>query len=264
MTEKILIALNDKVLLSLLDEKIKQEGYKTCIATNGEEALKRMRDDLPDLAIIDTVLSGKNGYEVLQEKSFDRLITKIPVLIISNSGVPIQMRLIPSTPTIRDYLIKMHIEPDDVLEKIAKVFSRVYIPKGNSSSSNVVSRGAGKKVLWVEDDRLLSNILSKKFEMSGYSLVRFDNGKKALEYLANEVPDMIILDILLPEMTGLDILQKIKMNEKLRKIPVLMLSNISKQGDIEKARLLGAQKFMVKAAVSLDEIVNEVSGLIGK
>ena len=66
---------------------------------------------------------------------------------------------------------------------------------------------------------------------------------------------------MLPKMSGLDILQKIKMEEKYRKIPIVMLSNMSKQSDIEKAKLLGAKKFMVKAAVSLDEIVSTVENL---
>ena len=63
-------------------------------------------------------------------------------------------------------------------------------------------------------------------------------------------------------MSGFDILQKIKMNEKLRKIPVIMLSNLSKQSDIDKAKMLGANKFIVKAAASLDEILREVQILI--
>jgi len=75
------------------------------------------------------------------------------------------------------------------------------------------------------------------------------------------MPDIIVLDIMLPEMNGFDILQKIKMNEKHKKIPVIMLSNLSKQADIEKAKMLGANKFIVKAAVSLDEIIHEIATL---
>ena len=82
--------------------------------------------------------------------------------------------------------------------------------------------------------------------------------------LEKDIPDIIILDILLPEMSGFDILQKIKMNENMRKIPVIMLSNMSKQSDIEKAKLLGANRFIVKAAVSLDEIIREIEALMNK
>ena len=88
------------------------------------------------------------------------------------------------------------------------------------------------------------------------------NGEEAFSILDKEMPNIIILDILLPGMNGLDILQKIKTEERFRKIPVIILSNMSKQSDIDKAKLLGAQKFIVKAAVSLDEIIKEVSDLV--
>ena len=76
--------------------------------------------------------------------------------------------------------------------------------------------------------------------------------------------DIFILDIMLPEMSGFDILQKIKMNENLRGVPVIILSNLSKQGDIERAKMLGANKYIVKAAASLDEIIHEIGLLIKK
>jgi DNA-binding response OmpR family regulator len=262
MKEKILLAISDVVLTNILVNRLQEDGYKTYTAQDGKEALDKMKSLMPDLVLVDIVLSGKNGYDVLQEKSFDRLITKIPVIIISNSGVPIKMRLIPSTPMIKDYVIKTHIEPDEVLEKIAKIFSRTYTPRVAGSQSSRINNSTGKKILWVEDDKLLSNILSKKFEATGYSLFRVVDGERAFEYLAKDTPNVIILDIILPKMNGLDVLQKIRMDEKLRKIPVIMLSNMSKQSDIEKAKILGAQKFMVKAAVSLDEIVTEVANQI--
>ena len=257
MKEKILLAISDVVLTNILVEKLKLSGYKIYTAQDGAEALEKMKTLSPDLVIIDVVLSGKNGYDVLQEKSYDRIITKIPVIIVSNSGVPIKMNLIPSSPTIKDYVIKTHIEPDEVLEKVEKVFGRTYIDPSINAGNPI----SGKKVLWVEDDKLLSTILSKKFESTGYTLIRVDDGEKAFEYLTREMPDIIVLDIVLPKMNGLDVLQKIKMDEKFRNIPVIMLSNMSRQSDIEKANLLGAKKFMVKAAVSLDEIVAEVANL---
>lgn len=91
---------------------------------------------------------------------------------------------------------------------------------------------------------------------------KVDDGESAFKYLETEVPDLIILDIILPKMNGLDVLQKMRSNEKLRKVPVIMLSNANKQSDIEKANLLGVERFMLKAAVSLDEIMSVVDSLV--
>ena len=83
-----------------------------------------------------------------------------------------------------------------------------------------------------------------------------------MSQLKTVTPDIIVLDLLLPGMDGFDILQKIKMDSRLKKIPVMILSNLSKPGDLEKAKLLGATKFIVKAASSLDNIIEEVKKIV--
>ncbi len=256
MKEKILIALSDTNLATTSAQSFKKAGYTFEIVQNGKDVMNKMKIFKPDILIVDTVLPGKSGYDILNEKSFDREVTKIPVIIVSNSGSPIQMRQIPSTPMIKDYIVKSHVEPDEILEKINKVFGRGPITENNSTKPTSI--GNGKKILWVEDDKLLSTILSKKFGDTGYKLLKASRGEEVFKFLETEVPDIIVLDLLLPEMSGFDILQKIKMNESLRKIPVIMLSNMSKQSDLDKAKFLGANKFIVKAAVSLDEIIREV------
>lgn len=262
--EKILIAIGDRNLSAALMQTLKELGYIADSVMNGKDALEKMRSFKPDLALIDTNLPIINGYDVMTQKSFDREITKIPVIVVSNSGMPVEIRKLPSTPMMKDFIIKAHVEPNEVIEKIEKAFGRTYTIDSSAPAVSDRSHGGGKKVLWVEDDKLLSTILSKKIDGTGYKLLKAVNGKEAFAILATEVPDIIILDIMLPEMSGFEVLQKIKTDDRLRKIPVIMLSNLSKQGDIEKAKMLGANKFVVKAAVSLDEIIREIDALIKK
>jgi len=260
MKEKILIAMSDTSLATLISEYLEKNGYTISQVRDGQKALDEMRSQLPDLVLIDLSLSVKNGYEVLTEKSFDKIITKIPVIIVSNTGSPIEMRRIPSTKSVKDYIIKTHIEPEDVLRKIDEIFEHPIdlkdqekdIPRNTESS---------KKILWVEDDKFLSSILVRKFESSGYIVLKAKNSDEALEIIQNGTPDIIILDILLPGLSGFDILQKIKIQDKFKKIPVIILSNMSRPSDLEKAKILGTQRFLVKASVSLDQIIKEVATL---
>ncbi len=259
MKEKILIALSDATLSSHLADQLSNEGYRPLPVTSGPEALTRMQSDKPDLAIIDLVLPEKSGYDVLNEKTLDRYITKIPVIVVSNSGSAIEMRRIPSTPTIKDYVVKTHVEPDEIIEKISAFFGHPFESKQTKAQKPALT--LGRKILWVEDDKFLGNILVKKFETSGHTVLKASNGEEAFAILANDVPDVIVLDILLPGLSGFEVLQKIRMMDALKKVPVIMLSNMNKPSDIEKAKVLGAQKFLVKAAVSLDQIVKEIEQL---
>lgn len=113
-------------------------------------------------------------------------------------------------------------------------------------------------IIWVEDDKFLSSILMKKFGVSGHNISLAKNSEETFDLLKKTKPDIFVLDISLPGESGFDILQKIRMGQDMKNTPVIVLSNTSKQSDIDKAKLLGAQKFLVKAAVSLDEIIKEV------
>ncbi len=120
----------------------------------------------------------------------------------------------------------------------------------------------GKKILWVEDDVFLSGLIGQRFGGLGATLFSATNGQQALEIAKKEIPDVILLDIILPGIGGFEILKSLKDNEVTKNIPVIILSNLSQKGDIEKGKSLGAVSFLVKATVDLDEIVNEVKKVL--
>jgi DNA-binding response OmpR family regulator len=121
---------------------------------------------------------------------------------------------------------------------------------------------AGKKILWVEDDKFLGTILQKRIHGYGCEVFLASNGDEAFAYLAKEVPHVIVLDLVLPGMSGFDILKKIRDDRTFKDVPVLVLSNLSQSGDVERVKILGAEKYLVKAAVSLDEIIRQVKLLV--
>ncbi|HEY4504112.1 MAG TPA: response regulator [Candidatus Paceibacterota bacterium] len=261
MKEKIIIALSDSNLSTLISNRLSLEKYITVVVNDGQEVLEKIKTEFPNLVIVDLILPNKSGYDILFEKSLDRIITRIPVIVVSNSGIPIEMRRLPATTSVKDYVIKAHIEPDEVLVKVNAILGNIQ-NISNSISKDTEKKQSGKKILWVEDDKFLSSILFKKFESYGYKVFGAKDGDEAFAILRKEIPDIILLDILLPGMNGFDILQKIKMNKETNTIPVIILSNMSKQSDMEKAKLLGANKFLVKVAVSPDEIIKEVENLV--
>ena len=119
-------------------------------------------------------------------------------------------------------------------------------------------------VLLIEDDPFLSELASKKFIAAGFRLSYFNNAEDALVGLPGLAPDIILLDILLPRLNGFDFLQTIKGDEKLKKIPVVILSNLGSQLEIDRGMKLGAEAYLVKANVTLDEIVVKVKEVAAK
>lgn len=258
MAKKILIIEDDVFLGDVLKQKLLNEKYDVTLARDGKEGLDAISTLMPDLVLLDIILPTMNGYEILEAKNVNEVIKKIPVIVISNSGQPVEISKVVAM-GVKDYLIKAQFDPEEVLQKVK---SYLHDSEGDSQKTEVDIKA--KTIMWVEDDRFLSDIIARKLSNEGACLLHAGDGEQAMEILSREKPDIILLDILLPGMDGFEILKWIKKDEKSKDIPVILLSNLGQQTDIEKGTDLGAEKFLVKATVSLDEIVSEIKDTLTK
>ncbi|MBP6858784.1 MAG: response regulator [Candidatus Pacebacteria bacterium] len=252
--EKILIIEANADFAAHVSDELKKHGYSPTIVSDGALGLKAIYDSMPHLILVDIVLPGMTGYEILEKKNAEPLLAKIPVFLLSTQGVPINMQLIPQG-SVKEYILDLHADPHEVLKKVNACFGY------STNDIDVPIVQGGKKIVWVEDDKLIGTILAKKLIASGFDLFHAKNGEEALEALKTIMPDAIVLDLLIPGLNGFDILQRVKATPALAKVPVMILSNLNKQSDIDRAKALGANKFVVKAAASLDQIVAEIRAI---
>jgi len=119
MSKKILIIEDEEILLGLLQKKLKQEGYEVLIARDGKQGLRMMRKTKPDLILLDIVMPKMGGFEVMEEMGKDEDLKKIPVIIISNSGQPVELDKAKRLGA-QDWLIKTEFGPQEVLDKVIK------------------------------------------------------------------------------------------------------------------------------------------------
>ncbi len=114
------------------------------------------------------------------------------------------------------------------------------------------------KVLVIEDDSFLRGVLARKLKEEGFEVLEAKDGEEGLQKAQEESPDMILLDIVLPEMDGFEVLSRLKDNEKSSHIPVIILSNLGQPDERERGLKLGAVAFLIKATLTPQEIVQEV------
>lgn len=114
-----------------------------------------------------------------------------------------------------------------------------------------------KRILIAEDEKALSHALELKLSFSGFDVTVVNNGEDALATLAKDTFDLVLLDIVMPGKNGFEVLEELKKNQN--KTPVIMLSNLSQEEDIEKAKSLGAVDFFIKSDTPLAEIVTMVN-----
>lgn len=120
------------------------------------------------------------------------------------------------------------------------------------------------KILIVEDDKFLQKILTTKFVKEGFDVVAASDGEEAVQKVTTDVPSLVLLDLILPKLTGFEVLTEIKTNMKTRAVPVIVLSNLGQDEDIIRARELGAMEFLVKADLSINEVVQKVKELYAR
>lgn len=120
------------------------------------------------------------------------------------------------------------------------------------------------KLLLVDDDPLLVRMYQKKLENDGYEIQTADDGDVALQKVDLFKPDLVLLDIMMPKINGYEVLKKLKANQKTKKIPVILLTNVgSSDSDIEKGMDLGAVAYLVKAGNRPSVVVSKVKEILG-
>ena len=236
---------------------------------NGEEVLEKILNERPDLIMLDLMLPKKDGFMVIEEiKKIKKL--KIPRFLSSRTLVKSPTRTASSRSVQmgtsskcavqrRKWSIRQKVS----YNKIGTLLSPDSYTQGvhyillNGAILNGTMDERKKKILIIEDDEHVSKVYEIKFSKEGYDTIFVVNGEDGVEKIATEKPDLIILDLMVPKKDGFVILEEIKKNPELAKIPVLVLSNLGQQSDKDRAMSLGANEYLVKVSHSMQDRFNK-------
>jgi CheY-like chemotaxis protein len=125
-------------------------------------------------------------------------------------------------------------------------------------------KGKKLKIMVVEDDSFVIDIYQTKLSQEGYEVIQAENGAEAIKKLEKDIPDMILLDIIMPYVDGLQVLKKIKSDERLKNIPVVLLTNLSQKEDIDEGLGLGASDYLIKSHFTPSEVLEKIKKYIKK
>ena len=299
---------DDEFLAEVIVRKLTGVGADIKRYRNGLEGLAAIRQYTPDLVLLDIMMPIMNGYEVLQVMAEEHLIEEVPVMVVSNSGQPVEIDKVMKL-GVKDYVVKVDFTPDEVLEKARAILISLKKAKGESvleysaampapasaasvTPASTVAAAASMqpvpaaatstpmpaapqatptspslealKVLVVEDDPLLKNLLAVKLTASGCLPLYVDDGLKAYDLAITFKPDVVLLDLMIPGMDGFGVLEKFQGDVALRDVPVFVFSNKSSEQDKQRVFSLGAKLFKQKAETNLSEVVTELYKLAGR
>ncbi|PIR92867.1 response regulator [Candidatus Falkowbacteria bacterium CG10_big_fil_rev_8_21_14_0_10_43_10] len=120
------------------------------------------------------------------------------------------------------------------------------------------------KILLVEDDSFLLNMYADKFQSENFEVFTADSGDRALKIAQDKIPDIILLDIMLPKKDGFEVLRELQKEASTKAIPVILLTNLSQREEVKKGLELGAKDFLIKAHFMPNEVVEKVKSVLGE
>jgi two-component system alkaline phosphatase synthesis response regulator PhoP len=121
---------------------------------------------------------------------------------------------------------------------------------------------ADKRILLVEDDRFLRRACEASLRQRGFTVLTAADGEEGLRRAREEAPDLVLLDLLMPRLGGLEVLRALRADERTRAMPVLILSNSSREQDLAEIQRLGVSGYLVKANLSLQALAERVTALL--
>ncbi|OLB88052.1 MAG: response regulator [Chloroflexi bacterium] len=241
----ILVVEDDPAAAELLTRQLVAAGYRTEVARTGREALARARQLQPAAITLDIILPEVDGWEVITQLKSDEKTSGIPIVVVSVVDNP-ELGLALGA---MDYLVKP-IEADDLIQRLNRFNLR------RSSSDNAL------RVLVVDDDDAYRTLLTKTLEPAGFTVVPASGGREAIELAKSMKPDLVLLDLMMPEVTGFDVVEALHADESTRDTPIMVITaaNLS---DADKRLLNGrVSKILSRGSVATTDVVGMLKKVV--
>jgi signal transduction histidine kinase/CheY-like chemotaxis protein len=240
-SRRVLVIDDDPTVRELMERFLAKEGFSVVTAANGVEGLRRAREVHPAAITLDVMMPDLDGWTVLAALKGDPELADIPVIFVTILDERTRGYSLGAT----DYLVK----PID-RERLAQVLARLC---GDRPS---------RRLLLVEDDETTRTVTQHALEREGWAITQAENGRVALARMAEERPDAILLDLMMPEMDGFEFLAELRRHAAWRDIPVLVLTAMDLT-DEDRRRLNGeVERVIQKGACGREELLREVGRLL--
>ncbi|MBI2427617.1 MAG: response regulator [Ignavibacteriales bacterium] len=243
--KRVLIVEDKPHARTLLHTYLTEAGYVTEIAANGVEAMEKAKLWKPDVITLDILLPVKDGWQVLRELKDHPLCKDIPVIIISM----VDERNVGFGLGAVEYFVKP-VQKNDLLAAIKKV--------------EETQARKSAKILVIDDDKSVTDLIQVILESEGCVVLKAQNGKEGLVLAEKEKPDLIILDLVMPELSGFNVAYQLKHNPATYTIPVMIMTSMEIDDETREQLQGFVVSLMRKSGFTKRDLLNEIASIEGK
>jgi CheY-like chemotaxis protein/signal transduction histidine kinase len=258
--KKLVIVDDSEVDRMQVLQILQQENFENMEFKSGEECLEYLKTETPDLLILDLMMPGMDGFQVLKEIRRNENTRDLPVIIVTAKDLSDNDKEFLNG-RAASVLQKGDSSNAQMVNEIHRLLQNLEKPV---TELKYADEKTGKNILMIEDNESAIIQVQKVLEKEGLVVNSAQSGKEAIEIVKSTIPDGIILDLMMPEMDGFEVLEKIRSSEETRNIPVLILTakNLTKK-DLSQLSSNNIQQLIQKGDADIDELISKVNKMLG-
>ena len=241
-TYSILVVDDEENNRDILARRLSKDGFAVTTAMDGKEAIQALERERFDLILLDFMMPEMDGLQVLQTIQLNPSFATTPVIMCTAVGdKETVVRCIQAGAA--DYLLKP-IDYHAAMTRINRCLAQR--DRRNSTKEEQLAIANGTKVLIAEDDIYTQQLLERRISQLGCSVTLANGGAATIQTLESNDFDLILLDIMMPDMSGIELLTKLRSQPRLNDTPILMISALDDSDTMTKCYELGAQDYIRK------------------
>ena len=260
-TPKSVMIVDDNIFeLEQMSKIIEAEKIKTYKATGGKECIKLLDDKKPDVLILDLIMPDMDGFMVLDEIRKKKETQNLPVIIVTAKDLSKEEKIRLSG-NVSALIEKSDANPQHLLNEI----KRIIIELEKTKQVDILGdKNSQIRILMVEDNQDAIVQVKAVLERENYNIDVAHGGQEALDYIQHTIPDGIILDLMMPEIDGFGVLEKLRNTEKTKKTPVLILTakDLTRK-DLAKLSANNIQQLIHKGDVDIEGLLFKIKLMLG-
>lgn len=238
----VLIIEDNPQAAQLIEKNLRDAGYQTAIARDGVEGIEKAKRLKPSVITLDMLLPLKDGWQVMKELKRHPICKDIPIIIISITD---EKKLGFSLGAFH-YFVKP-VNREELLETLQRIPYRK-----NTSRQH-------PKVLVIDDDKTALELIDVILDAEGYEVIKSLNGNDGIKIAIQEQPDLIILDLVMPEISGFNVAFQLKQQPSTRNIPIIILTSMEIDDDIREQLQGFVSGLMTKSRFTKKDLLREIS-----
>jgi CheY-like chemotaxis protein len=262
---KLILVEDDPMISEIYQKKFVDAGFEVFLAESGEQALNVAKKETVDAVLTDLIMPKMDGFEVIKNLRSGDFDPDIKIIVSSNLSQKEDrekaLRL-----GANGFLAKSDFSPSELVTEVKRLLGQYReqqknLAKQEKSSDEIAEKGA-KRILMIEDEEIIIEMFVDKLEQEGFAVSIARNGAWGVKEAMKESFDLFIIDMVMPAMTGEEMIAKLKMEEKTKDIPIIAFSASVEDDVMRRVEEMGVQAFYQKTQITPSELVKKVEELL--